>query len=154
MHPVHSELDALDALEACLRRSPAEAVLNLVACTDLDAAELERGNVEGVVYRTKNNADLVGHLARLCPAAGKRLVHVSTDYVFDGEQADRPYREADPLHPGLRHPRSDFAGFVVARLQLRAGQEVVAVDDQKITPIFLDDERSRCAHSSSATGSV
>jgi dTDP-4-dehydrorhamnose reductase len=34
-------------------------------------------------------------------------------------------------------PRSDFAGFVVARL--RTGPEVVAVDDQKITPSFLDD---------------
>ena len=167
--PGHAELDVLDvdALECYLRRSPAEAVLNLAACTNLDSAELERGDLQGVVYRT--NATLVGRLADLCAALDKRLVHVSTDYVFDGEQADRPYREADPVHPlswygqtkregeelalargdgvciarvempftGRAHRKSDFARFVVGRL--RAGQEVVAVDDQKITPIFLDD---------------
>ncbi len=167
--PGHAELDVLDVagLERYLRRSPAEAVLNLVACTNLDSAELERGNREGVVYRT--NATLVGQLAGLCAARGKRLVHVSTDYVFDGEQAERPYREGDAVHPlswyaqtkqrgeelaltsgdgvciarvempftGRPHRKSDFARFMVARL--RAGQEVVAVDDQKITPIYLDD---------------
>ncbi|MBV9357589.1 MAG: NAD(P)-dependent oxidoreductase [Chloroflexi bacterium] len=167
--PGHAELDVLDfgALERYVRASPADVVLNLVACTNLDSAELERDDREGVVFRT--NATLAGRLASLCAALDRRLVHVSTDYVFDGEQAERPYREGDPVRPlcwyaqtkqqgeelalasgqevciariempftGRPHRKSDFARFVVGRL--RAGQEVVAVDDQKITPIFLDD---------------
>jgi dTDP-4-dehydrorhamnose reductase len=167
--PTRSQLDVLDdaALAAFLRQTPAEVVLNLVACTDLDGAELERGQTDGVVYRT--NARLPGRLAALCAELGKHLVHVSTDYVFDGEQADRPYVETDPVHPlswyaqtkqqgeaaaratgapltiariempfsGRPHKKLDFARFLVGRL--RAGQELVAVDDQKITPVFLDD---------------
>jgi dTDP-4-dehydrorhamnose reductase len=167
--PGHAELDVLDfgALERYLRGSRAEVVLNLVACTNLDSAELERDDREGVVFRT--NSILAGELASLCAALDKRLIHVSTDYVFDGEQAERPYREADPVHPlcwyaqtkqqgeelalanghavciariempftGRPQRKSDFARFVVGRLG--AGQELIAVDDQKITPIFLDD---------------
>jgi dTDP-4-dehydrorhamnose reductase len=167
--PTRAELDVLDdaALAAYVRRSPADVVLNLVAVTDLDGQELERGDTGGLAFRT--NALLVRRLAELCGEHHKHLVHVSTDYVFDGEQAERPYVETDPVHPlcwyaqtklqgeafalesgasvtiariempftGRPHRKSDFPRLLVGRL--RAGLEVVAVTDQKITPVFLDD---------------
>jgi dTDP-4-dehydrorhamnose reductase len=174
--PSRAELDVLDtaALAAYLRQSSAGVVLNLVAYTDLDAQELERDDQQGIAFRT--NALLVRQLADLCGELHKHLVHVSTDYVFDGEQADRPYVETDRVHPlcwyaqtkhqgevfalesgaavaiariempftGRPHPKGDFPRFLVGRL--RAGHEVVAVADQKITPVFLDDVAGALRH--------
>jgi dTDP-4-dehydrorhamnose reductase len=67
-------------------------VINAAAYTGVDRAETERARAYAV------NRDGAGNLARACAAAGARLLHVSTDYVFDGRSA-RPYREDDPIAP-------------------------------------------------------
>ena len=69
-------------------------MLNLVAWADVDGAEAQSGDTSGRVYQL--NASLPGRLAELCMAHGKHLLHVSTDYVFDGASHERPYRETDP----------------------------------------------------------
>lgn len=69
-----------------------EVVLNAAAWTAVDSAEEDPEGAEAV------NARGVATLARLCAAGGRRLVHVSTDYVFDGVLG-RPYRIEDPPHP-------------------------------------------------------
>jgi dTDP-4-dehydrorhamnose reductase len=156
-----------DALARFLVESQAQVVLNLVAWADVDGAEPERGNEQGRVYAL--NVRYPARLASLCGELGKHLVHVSTDYVFDGARVDRPYREADPTGPlcwyaetklggeqgvlssGARacvariempfsaraHPKQDLARVCMARL--KQGQPMVAVVDQRITPVFLDD---------------
>ena len=48
------------------------------------------------------NGDGAGNVARAAAAAGARLVHVSTDYVFDGDAARRRYVESDPAAPARR----------------------------------------------------
>jgi dTDP-4-dehydrorhamnose reductase len=167
--PTHADLDVLDedALKSFLRQTDAPVVLNLAAWADVDAAEAQRGDTTGRVYAL--NAAHPGRLASLCGELGKYLVHVSTDYVFDGASAERPYREADATNPlgwyaltkqvGERqvldsgapacvariempftarpHPRRDFARICLSRLG--AGESILAVEDQRITPIFLDD---------------
>jgi dTDP-4-dehydrorhamnose reductase len=167
--PPHAELDVLD--EAGLRRFVAErrpeVVVNLTACADVDRAEGERGDTGGTVYRM--NAALPGRLAALCGEVGAYLLHVSTDYVFDGRADSRPYVETDeprPLswyaqtkHLGERGVLQSGATAAVARIEmpysprwhhkldfarlcvsrLRSGTEVVGVVDQRITPVFLDD---------------
>src|SRR5690606_32662607 len=55
------------------------------------------------------NAEGPGHLARACAASRAALVHVSTDYVFDGE-GERPYREDDPIAPQSVYARSKAEG--------------------------------------------
>ncbi len=78
---------ALDALAA-----RPDVLLNAAAFTAVDRAESEPEAARRV------NAIGPGLLARACRVRGIRLVHVSTDYVFDGS-GDRPLREDDPVNP-------------------------------------------------------
>src|SRR5229473_2888942 len=82
--PTHAELDVLDDadLQNFLIQAKADVVLNLAAWADVDGAEPERGDRSGRVYAL--NARYPARLASLCGELGKYLVHVSTDYVFDG----------------------------------------------------------------------
>jgi len=81
-----------------------DVVVNCAASTDVDGCEKDR---EGA-FRV--NAESPGRIARLCAARGARLVHIGTDYVFDGS-LDRPYTEEDepkPLsHYGLTKHEGD-----------------------------------------------
>jgi dTDP-4-dehydrorhamnose reductase len=167
--PRHAELDLLDgeALTSFLRHTPADVVVNLAAWADVDGAEAQRGDTNGRVYAL--NATYPGRLANLCAELDTHLVHVSTDYVFDGTHADRPYREDDSAGPPCWYAETKWAGEVavrrsgaracIARIEmpftglphpkrdlartisdrLRAEQPITGVLDQNITPIFLDD---------------
>ena len=55
------------------------------------------------------NAAAVGVLARACTEAGAKLIHLSTDYVFDGAK-DSPYSEQDEPSPLSAYGRSKLAG--------------------------------------------
>ena len=66
--------------------------INCAAYTAVDKAESEKEAAMLV------NGEAVGHLAKVCTQFGTRLVHISTDYVFDGNSAV-PYRPSDPTGP-------------------------------------------------------
>ena len=66
--------------------------LNCAAFTNVDLAEIERDHC------FKVNATGPQSLARYCKHLGIRLIHLSTDYVFDGK-SNAPYIEDDPVHP-------------------------------------------------------
>jgi dTDP-4-dehydrorhamnose reductase len=89
-----ADLDPLnaEALAAVLARRRPAVILNAAGWTDVDGAERDP---EGA---RRLNRDLPAALAEAAAATGARLVHVSTDYVFDGE-TDRPYVETDPVRP-------------------------------------------------------
>src|SRR3954465_4781519 len=80
-----------------------DVIFNAAAYTDVDGAEGEADRA----YQ----ANAVGPevLARACEAASIRLVHYSTDFVFDGE-SERPYDEFDPPSPQGVYARSKVAG--------------------------------------------
>jgi dTDP-4-dehydrorhamnose reductase len=99
------ECDLTDAgatLDAVRRLGP-RAVVNCAAYTNVDAAESDEATAERV------NADAAGNLARACGAVGARLVHVSTDYVFDGSKAE-PWIETDPVAPLGAYGRTKLHG--------------------------------------------
>ena len=107
-----SELDITDA-EACRRVLTAErpdAIVNCAAWTDVDGAEAHEDEA------TLINGTAVGHLAGF-----GHLVHVSSDYVFDG-RASEPYPEDAPTAPLGAYGRSKLAGERAV-----AGREDVAV---------------------------
>ena len=89
--------DALDLtvpadVAAALATYAPHVVINTAAFTNVDRAEDERQSAHAV------NATGAGTLARACQDRGTPLIHLSTDYVFDGS-ATRPYREDDPTAP-------------------------------------------------------
>ncbi len=77
---------------AVLRVIAPAAVINAAAYTQVDRAEQERDLAFSV------NAIGAGVIAQACADRSVPLVHISTDYVFDGA-ATRPYREDDPVAP-------------------------------------------------------
>lgn len=84
-----------------------DAVINCAAYTAVDACETEVDTAFAV------NEHGVRHIAQACSDVGAHLVHVSTDYVFDGT-LDRPYLEDDTVNPQSVYGRSKLAGEVAA----------------------------------------
>lgn len=78
-------------------------VLNTAALTDVDACEQNREQALAV------NAQGAGNVARASAHCGARLVHFSTDFVFDGE-SDRPYMETDRPNPHTIYGQSKLEG--------------------------------------------
>jgi dTDP-4-dehydrorhamnose reductase len=101
---------------AAIRHAIAEiepdVVVNAAAWTAVDRAESEPGEAHRI------NAAAVGDLAAACRARGARLVHFSTDLVFDGAQA-RPYRPADAAAPLSVYGESKRAGEIAAQADPR-----------------------------------
>lgn len=137
-----------------------DVVVHTAAFTNVDDAERQRERARAL------NADASGYVARACAARAIRLVHLSTEYVFDG--AAGPYRETDAANPrgwyaetkaaGERavieaggnwaiarttvvygyapHVRANFVLWLVGKL--RAGERVRIIDDQIGSPTLAE----------------
>ena len=111
-----------------------EWVVNCAAYTLVDDAETHADLANEV------NGHAVGRLAKRCKAVGAKLLHYSTDYVFDGT-ASEPYRTDHPRNPGERvrtqqsarraaHRRvGGRASFGAKQLALRALGDELRPDD-------------------------
>jgi dTDP-4-dehydrorhamnose reductase len=154
-----AELDVTDyarvrsaVIDAC-----PDAVVNCAAWTDVDGAETD----EDAAYLV--NGVGAGNVARAAAAADVPVIHVSSDYVFDGRKTT-PYVESDPVGPLSAYGRTKLAGeravaeahpnghlivrsswlfgvhgknFVATMLRLAAERdEVSVVDDQVGCPTF------------------
>ncbi|TQN37917.1 dTDP-4-dehydrorhamnose 3,5-epimerase [Blastococcus colisei] len=105
-----SRLDVTDA--AAVGAYPwagVDVVLNAAAWTAVDAAE-DPANLAAV---RAANVDAVGHLARAARTCGATLVHISSEYVFDGTHQG-PHPEDWPAHPLSVYGRSKADGDVQA----------------------------------------
>ncbi len=98
-----ADFERADAVAELVRRTAPDVVVNAAAYTAVDRAESE----SATAFRI--NAETPAAIARACAAAGVRLLHYSTDYVFDG-QATRPYREDDATAPLGVYGASKLAG--------------------------------------------
>ena len=92
--PARAELDLLDAasIERNISSRDWAAIINCAAYTAVDKAESEPELAFAI------NAEAPGIIARAAAARAIPLLHVSTDYVFDGSKA-KPYTEDDPVAP-------------------------------------------------------
>jgi dTDP-4-dehydrorhamnose reductase len=91
-----------DEVETTLRQVAPDFVIHAAAFTDVDACESEPQRAWEV------NALGTKHVAQACDKQGAKMVYISTDYVFDGENG--PYSEADPTHPINVYGESKLAG--------------------------------------------
>ena len=100
-----AELDITDAaaVDRALAASSAEVVINAAAYTAVDRAEQEPDLAFAV------NRDGPAHLAAACARLNLPLLHISTDYVYDGGKTD-PYVEEDPTTPLGVYGASKLAG--------------------------------------------
>jgi dTDP-4-dehydrorhamnose reductase len=155
-----SQWDIADPQRAAEIVQAGDVVINCAAYTAVDAAEEDRDRAHAV------NAAGPGHIATACARVGARLVHISTDYVFDGS-ASQPYEPSDDTRPlsvygqtkldGERavldalpgavvvrtawvYTGGDGKDFVAAMRRLAAGDDVVdMVDDQTGSPTYTGD---------------
>lgn len=107
------ELDITDGhrTERFIRACRPAVVINAAARTDVDGCESDRAGAFAVNARGAEN------IAKACASAGSRLIHMSTDYVFDG-RAGRPYREDDRPNPESVYGKSKLEGEEAVRKHL------------------------------------
>lgn len=134
-------------------------VINAAARTDVDGCEKDRRGAFAV------NAEGAANVALSCREQGVRLVHLSTDYVFDGLKGS-PYTEGDPPNPQSAYGKSKLCGeddvrrivprhivvrtswlfgprgknFIDTILAAAASRNVLqVVSDQKGSPTYVND---------------
>ena len=106
----HAELDIGDhhaVMQTLVPLAP-ELIVNAAAYTDVDGCESERRRA------FRDNGLGPQSLALAARACGAVLIHVSTDYVFDGEKGE-PYDELDAPNPLSAYGRSKLAGEMLVR---------------------------------------
>jgi len=156
------ELDITDAnaVYSFFNNHLPQIVINTAAYTQVDGAESNRELAFLV------NAEAVKNLAETCKIFGSKLIHISTDYVFDGK-AKLPYKETDIPNPITQYGKSKLAGekqiiqsslkeyaiirtswlysnfghnFYKTMLQLaKIKKEISVVDDQQGCPTYAVD---------------
>lgn len=155
------QLDITDArqVEDFISTGNFTHIVNCAAYTAVDKAESD----QTMCYRI--NADAVCNLASVAAKCGCRVIHISTDYVFDG-RAHSPYRETDKVNPLSNYGASKRKGemvllslcpdaiiirtawlysttghnFVKTMLKLgRENKEIRVVSDQVGTPTYASD---------------
>src|SRR5438552_6655879 len=101
----HAQLDLsnLKGLREKLSALTFDVLINAAAFTNVDACETESDRAFLI------NAEAPGVLANLCGEKGAKLIHFSTDYVFDGEKR-APYTEEDQAKPISAYGESKLAG--------------------------------------------
>lgn len=97
------ELDLADGRVEALREAAPDAIVNAAAYTAVDQAEAEPDQAMAA------NGTGAGAVARLAASLGVPLVHISTDYVFDGARPGA-YTEDDPVGPTSAYGRSKLEG--------------------------------------------
>ena len=147
------------AVRAAITSARPDAIINCAAYTNVDGAEAHADEARAL------NADAAENVARAAASSGVRLIHLSTDYVFDGASATpyRPDAATGPLNVygrtklegeqrvRARAPRSivvrtawihsgGTANFVAMAVRhLTAGRAMRVVDDQLGTPTRADE---------------
>ncbi len=120
--PVFTDVEELDitqagAVDDFVSSQRPDYIVNCAAYTAVDRAEDD----EAVAVRL--NTDAVANLASAAARIGARMIHISTDYVFDG-QSCRPYREIDATRPTSVYGRTKLGGEL-ALLTALPGKAVV-----------------------------
>lgn len=168
-YPSATEVDILDKTQVIkvVQGFNPDTVINFAAFTQVEEAEGQKGDKSGICYLI--NAIGAKNVAEACKQFNAKLIHISTEYVFDGNKSEAPYTEEDKPNPINWYGQTKYLGeqfvlesgcqSVIVRLsmpysahyelkndiarfflrELHQGKEINAVEDQKITPVLVDD---------------
>ena len=100
------DITSSDPVRAAIHDAGASLVINCAAYTQVDMAESQ----DMLAYKVNSLGPAI--LAHVCSEAKIPLIHISTDFVFDGRQRT-PYRETDPVSPISVYGKSKAAGDAV-----------------------------------------
>ncbi len=100
-------IDDFDAVSKYFSEHPIVYCINCAAYTAVDKAETEKETAFLI------NAEATANLARVCKQQHVHLIHISTDYVFDGT-SKHPYKETDPTCPVNTYGESKLMGEQLA----------------------------------------
>src|SRR5262249_56594552 len=157
----HAQLDlaSLDDVRGKLRTMNFDVLINAAGFTNVDLCETQREQAFLI------NAEAPGVLAEICNAKDAKLIHFSTDYVFDGKKR-APYTEEDQANPISLYGESKLAGeknvlaaenghlvvrvswvfgpdrpsFIDAMIKrAQQDEEIDAIADKFSTPTYSDD---------------
>jgi dTDP-4-dehydrorhamnose reductase len=98
-----------DAVKNLISSYNIDICVNCAAYTGVDEAEDDRENC------IKVNTEAVGYLAKACKENNAKLIHISSDYVFDGTETD-PYTESDTTNPVNFYGQTKLEGEKIALL--------------------------------------
>lgn len=114
IHPgetIYTDIDSLDITDASavsqfVEKNTITHIVNCAGYTAVDKAESD----QTLCY--KINADAVQNIASAASKVGAKVIHISTDYVFDGTK-HRPYKESDKVNPTSAYGNSKRKGEMV-----------------------------------------
>jgi len=158
-----------DSVNVFFKNHDFEWLILFSAFTDVDGAEKQRGDKNGLCYLV--NVGGTANVVDACKSSNRKLIFISTDFVFDGSAG--PYHEDDPTGPDLKkvswygltkieaenYIRENLANFLILRIAYPYRGRFTAKDDiakrilrlylknqlypmfsdQVITPTFIDD---------------
>ena len=155
-----------ESIEKVVEEFRPDAIINSAAVANVDNCEIERDKC------WKVNVEGVKNLVNTCDNYGIHLVHISTDYVFDGKKVGGIYTEDDEPSPQGFYAESKLAGEKVilsssvsssvlrtilvygtherhnivtfVKEKLEKGEQVNLVSDQVRMPTFVDDLARAC----------
>lgn len=143
-----------------------DTIINFAAYTQVENAEGQKDDKDGICYQI--NAVGAKNVADVSKKLNKKLIHISTDYVFDGTKDSSPYTEEDEPNPINWYGQTKYAGeqlilesgcsAIIARIcmpfspfyefkkdlarfflgELQNGRKVRATDDQRVTPTYAN----------------
>lgn len=102
-----------DAVDLVVKDSGADAVIHCAAYTAVDAAQ------ENASLCQRVNRDGTKNIAMACLKYGKKMLYISTDYVFDGE-GEKPWEPEDHANPVNVYGRTKYEGELAVRETLEA----------------------------------
>ena len=102
------DLSITDSIASYFSHNNFDIIINCAAHTAVDKAE------EEAVFANQINHLAVAQLAQIAKTQQAKLIHISTDYVFDGE-SDKPYTETDTTNPVNIYGKTKLAGEQVLK---------------------------------------
>lgn len=98
------DITSYEAVSKCVKDNKVEVIVNCAAYTNVDKAEDDEATAELI------NAQAVENLAKACKENNATLIHISTDYVFGGNEGNTPRTENEPVNPTGAYGRTKLQG--------------------------------------------